>query len=269
MPARLLPALAALLLSLAAYACDDEPTPPTPAAEPPPPAPAAEPAPQAPPDPHEACARVLVVAYRGAAHAPDSVQRSATEARVRATGLLARLHAGEDFATLARAESDAASSGPRGGLLGTYQRDEWPSIHAPLRDPLFALPVGALSDLIEAPYGFVIARRCPVEKVHTRHLLIRFQGARAAGQEITRSEEEALALATRLHTQALTDGADLDTLAREHSEDASAERGGDIGPQGRGRLAPEYEEAAFSLQPGEISPIIRTDFGFHIIQRLE
>ncbi|HJL16067.1 MAG TPA: peptidylprolyl isomerase [Sandaracinaceae bacterium LLY-WYZ-13_1] len=218
--------------------------------------------------PEEACARAIVVAWQGAMAAGDDVTRSEDEARARAEALKARIEGGEGFAEVARAESDAASSGPRGGMLGTYTREDFPEIHAPIRDAVFELEVDELSDVVRAPYGYVVARRCPVEKVTTRHILIRYEGARNAGDDVTRSEDEARQEAQRLREQLDEEGADFAALAREHSEDSSAERGGDLGAVGRGLLAPEYEEAAFALEVNAISQPVRTEFGYHIIQRL-
>jgi len=258
----------ALVLSLVA-ACDDPP----PAAPVQPPEPATPVAPAEPPAPDpaagEACARVVVVAWRGAEHAADGVTRTEDEARARATELKARIDGGEDFANVARAESDAAGSGPRGGLIGTYARDLWPTAHREIRDAVFALPVDGVSDVLTTPYGFVIARRCPVEEIHTRHILVRYRGARNAPPEITRNERAARAEAERIREAATAPGADFAVIARERSEDGSAERGGDLGEVGRGLLAPEYEEAAWALTANQVSPVVRTQFGFHIIQRLE
>lgn len=65
-------------------------------------------------------------------------------------------------------------------------------------------------------------------------------------------------------------GENFSTLAILYSEDAvSAKKGGEIGFYGRGELAPEYEAAAFNLKEGEISDVIETKFGFHIIQLIE
>ena len=69
--------------------------------------------------------------------------------------------------------------------------------------------------------------------------------------------------------QGALDGADFAQVARTLSDDASAERGGDLGTIGRGRLAPEYERVAFALPPGQVSPVVETEFGFHVIQRVE
>lgn len=65
-------------------------------------------------------------------------------------------------------------------------------------------------------------------------------------------------------------GADFAALAREHSHDpGSAKRGGDLGFFERGQMAPEFEKAAFALaKPGDLSEVVRTQFGYHII-RLE
>lgn len=217
----------------------------------------------------EVCAAVIVVAWQGAAHAPETITRTETEARARAEELRARVERGEDFAAVARAESDAASSGPRGGLLGTYTREDWPAAHEPIREPIWALREGEVSEALHAPYGWVVARRCAVEHVHTRHILVRYAGARNAGAEITRTREEAQALAQQIFAQVSAPGADFAAVARERSEDGSAERGGDLGVTGRGRLDAAYEQAAYGLAASAISPPVETDFGFHVIQRLE
>lgn len=61
-------------------------------------------------------------------------------------------------------------------------------------------------------------------------------------------------------------GEDFAAVAREISTDGSKEQGGDLGFFGRGRMVKEFEETAFSLQPGETSDIVQTQFGFHIIK---
>jgi peptidyl-prolyl cis-trans isomerase SurA len=216
----------------------------------------------------EACAQVIVVAWQGAQAAADTITRSEEEARARAESIRERLDAGESFGLVARAESDAASSGPRGGLLGTYARSEWPAAHLAVRDVVFGLEVDQTSDVVHAPYGYVVARRCRVEKVSTRHILVRYRGARNAGEEIVRGPDEARALAEQLRARATAPGADFGAIAREASEDASAERSGELGPLGRGRLAPAFEQAAFALQPGQVSEVVETEYGFHVIQRM-
>ncbi|KHE67718.1 peptidylprolyl isomerase [Halobacillus sp. BBL2006] len=66
--------------------------------------------------------------------------------------------------------------------------------------------------------------------------------------------------------QKLEDGADFGKLASEYSSDGSAQQGGKLGWFGPGKMAPEFEEAAYSLEKGEISEPVKTQFGYHIIK---
>lgn len=97
------------------------------------------------------------------------------------------------------------------------------------------------------------------EEVRARHVLLGVaQGAGAAERERARAEAEAVLAEARA-------GADFAALARRHSTDASAEAGGDLGFFGRGAMVAPFEAAAFALQPGELSGVVETPFGFHVI----
>ncbi len=152
--------------------------------------------------------------------------------------------------------------------MGTYRKQEWPALHAAIQDTVFGLQVNETApQLVQAPYGFVIVHRCLVEKAHARHVLIRYRGAKNAGPEITRSQDDARKLAVELQHK-LSQGADFAQIAKASSEDASKARGGDIGSPGRGRLAPAFEDALFALKVGELSTVVQSEYGFHVIQRL-
>jgi peptidyl-prolyl cis-trans isomerase C len=98
------------------------------------------------------------------------------------------------------------------------------------------------------------------EQVAARHILISTEGLETE-EEIA----EARARAEDVR-QELLDGADFAALAQERSEGPSASRGGDLGTFGRGRMVPAFEEAAFALAEGDISQVVETQFGFHVIQ---
>ena len=217
---------------------------------------------------NEACGQILVVAFSGALQAADSIKRSRPEAIARAGELLEQLKKGADFAELARKESDAPTSAARGGIMGTFHRDEWPEIHKAIKDPVFALQVGGLAEApVEAEYGVALVRRCPVEKARSRHILVRYKGAKKADGDIKRTKADAKAFAEAC-LKRIEGGEDFAKVAADCSNDASKDRGGDIGLVGRGLLAPPYEAALFGMKPGERSGVIETDFGFHVIERL-
>ncbi len=88
-----------------------------------------------------------------------------------------------------------------------------------------------------------------IEEVGASHIMVK-----------TQAEAEAIRLE-------LLAGKDFAELARATSQDTgSAAKGGDLGMLGRGQTAPEFEEAAFALKEGEISQVVKTEFGYHIIK---
>ncbi len=105
------------------------------------------------------------------------------------------------------------------------------------------------------------------EQVHARHILIAFKGSPAAQtgkKELTEDEAKAKAEDIRKKIAA---GAKFEDLAKTESDDVgSAANGGDLGNFNHGQMVPEFEKAAFELKPGEVSQVVRTQFGYHIIK---
>jgi peptidyl-prolyl cis-trans isomerase C len=98
------------------------------------------------------------------------------------------------------------------------------------------------------------------EQVKARHILIK-SPADATEEETATAREKAEAVRQRA-----IDGEDFATLAEEESEGPSAARGGDLGFFSKERMVPAFAEAAFAMEPGDISEIVTTRFGFHVIK---
>lgn len=115
-----------------------------------------------------------------------------------------------------------------------------------------------LESLARQNYTAQQARFHQPERVHTRHILIPLDSPEARAQ------------AEALRKQALA-GANFEELAKKYSKDlGSASKGGDLGLFTRGKMIKPFEDAAFALaKPGDISEVVETRFGFHVIQLVE
>jgi peptidyl-prolyl cis-trans isomerase D len=104
------------------------------------------------------------------------------------------------------------------------------------------------------------------DRVKVRHILITTPPAGADGKPDQKAVDEARAKATDVLKQVRA-GGNFAELAKKYSQDpGSADKGGELGWAQRGGFVPEFEKVAFSLNPGQISDLVQTSFGFHIIQ---
>ena len=127
------------------------------------------------------------------------------------------------------------------------------------------LPALVTNDDLEAEahkiYDETAKRIGPDGLIRTSHILLR------ADQQAPQAEWDAAKLRADSILQALKDGADFEELATTFSQDpGSARQGGKLPFVQRGQLVKEYEDAAFALQPGEMSGVVQSAFGYHIIK---
>ena len=187
-------------------------------------------------------------------------------ARKKAEKARAESAAGTDFAKIAASYSDAPDA-LQGGTMGWRAEDRLPEIFA---GAVKGLRAGETSAVLRSAGGFhvvkLLERRgaedgAPVEQTHARHILIR------SGEAV--SEADARRRLADLRERIVAGGADFAELAKLHSADGSASRGGDLDWLLPGDTVPEFERAMSSLKPGEISQPAKSPFGWHLIQVLE
>jgi len=185
--------------------------------------------------------------------------------RGRAETALTQLKSGTDFRQVAASFSDAPDA-LQGGEMGWRPAGRLPAMFL---DALHGMKVGDVSPIMRSPAGFHILKLTEVRgsnanvmvtQTHARHILVRLN-------EVV-SEADARNRLTELKYR-VDNGGDFAELARLHSDDASAARGGDLGWLSPGDTVPEFEKAMDALKPKQVSMPFRSPFGWHIVQVIE
>jgi len=188
-------------------------------------------------------------------------------ARAKAAKALAEARAGEDFGRLAAAYSDAPDA-MRGGVIGWRAHERLPELFS---SALAKMNAGEASEVLRSPAGFhvlklverrgVAAANAPVAQTRLRHILVRTSEAVSEGEARRRLAD--------LRSRIVSGAADFAEMARVHSDDATAGRGGELDWVYPGDTVPDFERAYQELKVGEVSQPVRTPFGYHLIQVLE
>ena len=205
-------------------------------------------------------AHILILVPEGAS--PDEIRsnRDVTEDALR------QLKSGADFRQVAASVSDADDA-LQGGALGWRTADQLPELFV---DAVLGMRIGDVSKALRSANGFHIVKLLDkrgntveliVEQTHAQHILIRLN-------EVV-SEQDAIQRLSGLKDRIQMGDADFGDLARQHSDDGSAAKGGDLGWLSPGETVPEFERAMNALKPGEVSDPVRTPFGVHLIKVLE
>lgn len=192
---------------------------------------------------------------------PEQLQ----DRRARAERALAQIKNGVDFRQIAAGVSDAPDA-VQGGLMGWREFVQLPTLFA---DAVKSLKPGEVSAVLRSAAGFHIIRvndrrghvgEAMVTQTRARHILIK------TSELVSESDarDRIVTLRNRIENKA-----DFAEIARLQSEDASAARGGDLGWLSPGDTVPDFEKAMDALTPGQISPPVRSPFGWHLIQVME
>lgn len=168
------------------------------------------------------------------------------------------------FEEAARKFSVDRGSNQRGGLMGSVVPDRFPYA---FEDMAYNTEVGGISPVVNSGVGLHIIRvesRKPSDgEVNAAHILLDTRRLDA------KQKEEAKAMIDSIYGLAVA-GGDFGELARKFSNDpGSAARGGELGWFGRGMMVAEFDSVAFALADGEISKPFSTQFGYHIVKRLD
>ena len=102
------------------------------------------------------------------------------------------------------------------------------------------------------------------EQIQASHVLVSYVNAQNSSSLLTKAE--ALERIQDLKSQVLS-GMLFSEIATEFSDCPSAEKGGDLGKFGRGAMVKAFDTAAFELEVGEVSEVVETEFGYHLIHR--
>jgi peptidyl-prolyl cis-trans isomerase SurA len=191
--------------------------------------------------------------------------------KARADEVARQLRTGADFAKMAATYSDSPDA-LKGGAVGWRDPDRLPPVFA---NELHKLQPGQITPVVRTNVGFHIlklvnqrkledaqkADQAVVQQTHARHILLKITPAQ--------SEEEARKKLAEIKQKIDSKQATFEDMARQYSNDGSASKGGDLGWLFPGDALPEFENPMNALKPGEVSDVVKTPFGLHLIQVVE
>ena len=204
-------------------------------------------------------AHILVLTPEGAS--PEKL----AELKEKTEKALQELKTGADFVQVSAAYSDTQNA-VQGGLLGWRNEGQLPSLYsAALRD----MKAGDVSPVLKSGNGFHILKlldkrgknvQTVIKQTNARHILVK------TNEVVNDNDARNRLLQLK---ERIENGANFAELAKLHSDDLSASRGGDLNWLNPGDTVPEFERTMDGLQPNELSAPVQSPFGWHLIQVLE
>jgi len=191
--------------------------------------------------------------------------------KARADEVARQLRTGADFAKIAATYSDSPDA-LKGGAVGWRDPDRLPPIFA---SELRKLKPGQITPVVRTNVGFHIIKlvnerkladaqktdQAVVQQTHARHILLKITP--------TQSEDDARKKLAEIRQKIVSKQATFEDMARQYSNDGSASKGGDLGWLFPGDALTEFETPMNDVKPGEVSDIVKTPFGLHLIQVVE
>lgn len=197
-----------------------------------------------------------------------AVPENSTEAEIkalseRAANLAQRARAGENFAELAKAFSQAPDRATNSGEMGLRPADRYPELFI---EATRGLKTGEVAAPVRSAAGFHVLKVLELRQINTlvvtqtraRHILLR--------PTAQLSQAQAVAKLTEVRQALVSGKADFAVLARQMSQDGSAQQGGDLGWANPGMFVPEFEEVMNRLRPGQVAEPLVSRFGVHLIE---
>jgi peptidyl-prolyl cis-trans isomerase SurA len=193
----------------------------------------------------------------------NSTEQAIQALSARATDIARRARGGENFAELAKTFSQTADRGANGGDMGLRPADRYPDLFI---EATSSLNAGEVAAPVRSAAGFhilkVIERRQAntllMTQTRARHILLRPSAQMSQAQAVDRL--------TEVRQAVLSGKADFAAMAREMSQDGSAQQGGDLGWANPGMFVPEFEQVMNGLRPGQVAAPLVSRFGVHLIE---
>jgi peptidyl-prolyl cis-trans isomerase SurA len=198
---------------------------------------------------------------------PNASPADSAKAYAKAYDIIKQLKEGKDFSELALKYSMDPSVKSNKGDLYYFTAGQ---LVQPFEDSAYALQPGQFSSApVRTKFGLHIIKvtdRKPTRgEVRAAHIMIRFPSPSPSPEDTLKAHQK-----ISLIRDSLTAGVDFGALAQRNSEDpGSASKGGDLGYFGRRRWVQPFDEVALSMNPGEVSGIVRTPYGYHLIKCID
>lgn len=178
--------------------------------------------------------------------------------------IIASINNGAEFEKLVLEYSKDEYTKGRGGVVGWVTSG---MILVPeIEEAIYSTEKGQIyPKLVKSNFGYhilkVVDKLPRRSQIKVQHILVSFRDSSGTVDSVKALNK------INFIEQKLNEGEDFGKLAMEYSDDKySGERNGDLGFFGRGRMEPRFEDAAFKLKVNEISPVVETSFGYHLIK---